>query len=359
MKIQFLFILALLSTQASAQNSARWQLGLYGQSADDTLSSSKIVGFMGRAKLHHEFSDSFEANIVGQANIETGSSSSLFTDEFAPSNGLSLKEGSLKWKIFEPLSLQAGALEQSHHQSPLFVDGGTFPAGMIALDSKFQNWIFHLDSQAAIPTGKKLSSKSVGKEPTPYLFTEKLKFGWSSEEFSLVARGSHFQFRNLTHGIAQDSRFYGNSISGVSSASTFTHRFEGFESGADAGISFHKSIRWNIGGSYLQNTAGPKNANQGIYGFSELIWKSSEFSLRPKIEFYRNEADSSPAFYTSTEFGHNNRIGSGASIGIELPKAGLNIELKARRSDLIQPRTFQKDRFQFFQLSVEIPYASF
>lgn len=332
---------------------------MYGRATDDSLSSSRVVGVAGIFHGHYSLSDSLEAELLAGARLETGSSSSLFTDEFEPNTRLFLREASLNWRMVPKVSLRAGAIHQHHHASPLLVDGGTFPAAMAAFDTSWDQIVLHLDAQGAIPVSRTLSTRATGKEPTPTLLTQKIIFGWEDKTTGLRATGraSHFAFDQLTRGMAKDSRYYGNDVVGVADASRFVYRFEGFELGPDFVVPLAKQWQWAAGASFLRNTQGPRSSNQGLYGYTDLTFKNNSFSLRPRFEWYRNEANSAPAFYSSEEFGHNNRKGVGASVRLALPSA--EIELRARRGQLIEPRTFQRDRFDYLQLTVELPYAGF
>lgn len=351
----------LTTVSALAESKAEWKAAMYGRSTDDSFSSSRTVGFAGLIHAKHEFNEILEAKFLGGAALETGSSSALFTNEFEPRSRLFLQEASLRLKPFSGFSTLLGALEQTHHGSPLLIDGGTFPAALLAFDLPKSSWILHLDGQAAIPTSQSLSTRATGKEKTPLLFTQKLVAGYENTEsgFKALARASHFEFRDLTRGIAQDSRFYGNSITGVASASRFVYQYQGFEVGPDLVVPFGERFLFGLGASFLQNTQGPRRADQGAYAYADLTYKAESFSLKPKFEWYRNEADSAPAFYSSSKFGHNNRKGTGLGLLLALPKAGFEVELNMKRSRLIEPRTFQKDKFDYLELSVEIPYAGF
>ncbi|MGZ7140690.1 hypothetical protein ACXWN7_09620, partial [Streptococcus pyogenes] len=88
--------------------------------------------------------------------LETGSSSSLFTNEFEPKTRIHLQEASLRWRVWQPVKLMAGALDQRHHSSPILISGGTFPAAMISVDPELGDWLVHADAQAAIPTSRTL-----------------------------------------------------------------------------------------------------------------------------------------------------------------------------------------------------------
>lgn len=352
---------ASLSTlSALAETKAQWTAALYGRSTDDRFSSSRTVGLAGVVHFQHDLSEKLQSRFLGGIVLETGSSSALFTSEFEPRSRILLQEASLRWRVINPVSVLAGALDQRHHGSPLLIESGTFPAAMLAVDSRLEHWILHFDSQAAIPTSQSLSTRSTGKENTPLLLTQKAILGWeNSDGLKLLFRGTYFQYRNLTRGVAADSRFYGNTVVGIAQASRFLYQYEGFELGPDLVIPFGSRAKWTAGGSFLQNNKGPRRADQGLYAYTGLRFQTNSFALSPKIEWYRNEADSAPAFYTSEKFGHNNRKGSGVSLKLELPATGLEIDLKMRRSRLIEQRTFQKDRFDYLEISVGIPYADF
>jgi hypothetical protein len=356
-KTFILFFSFLFLSSAFASTKAQWKAGLYGRSTDDKFSSSKTVGAFALAKIDHQISDSLEAFFLGGIALETGSSSALFTNEFEPKSHFLLTEASISWNPWNPLSFRLGALDQSHHNSEILMAGGTFPALMGALNFENESWLMHFDAQGAILTGRTFSTRATGKENTPTLATQKIEAGYSRDGTQFLLRGAHFEFRNLTRGMAQDSRFYGNTISGIANASIFVYNYQGFEAGPEISIPLSKSFALDFGGSRVLNTKGPKGNNVGIHGFSEIRYESKEFSLAPRVEIYKNETDSVPAYFSSSEFGHNNRKGIGAAIKLSLPS--VEIEVRARRSKLIEASTFQKDRFEYLELSVELPYAGF
>lgn len=359
--VSLLFSLLVPPLAHSARTEAQWKAALVGRSTDDTLSSSKTVGVAGIVHVRHFFSDALQARFLGGVLLETGSASALFTNEFEPRSRFLLQEASLRWQPFTPFSLVAGALDQRHHGSPLLVDGGTFPAAMAAFDFVPGNWIIHLDAQAALPTSRSFSTRSTGKDSTPYLLTQKLVVGWEDQAtgFKSLFRANHFTFGGLTHGMAQDSRYYGNTIGGSGASARYLYDYSGFEAGPDFTVAVGGPLSWGLGASYLQNTRGPRKNDEGGYIYTNLNYQGTRFSLKPGFEWYLNEADASPGFFSSAEYGHNNRKGLGASVRLELKDLGLDFELKGRRSRLIEPRAFQKDRFDYLELTVGIPYADF
>lgn len=367
MRIWGFFILFFLAGNALAaptvmgkkKTEMGWSAVLYGRSTDDDLSSARVVGVKGLFHVAQNLSDSWSAVFTGGAAMETGSSSSLFTDEFAPTSRILLGEASLNWHPGSVFGLRAGALPQTEF-SPLLIYNNTFPAGKMELNANPGGpWVLQGNAQGAIPTSQRLATKSTGKEATPFLLTQNAKFGFAGRGFSLIGSVTHFDFRNLTHGMAQDSRYYGNSISGVAAGSAFLYEFEGYEGGLTLAADLGGSLSTKLGAFALRNQRGPIGNNQGGYAFAELKWSAESFSLRPRAEVYREEADAAPAFYTSAEFGHNNRKGMGASLQLELKDPRLSFEVRARESKVIQPATFQRDKFKYIELLVGIPYASF
>lgn len=357
----FTTFLLLAAPAAFAKNVAQWKVGLYGRSTDDSLSNSRTVGVAGIVNLNRDLTPTFQARFLGGVLLETGASSALFTNEFEPRSRLLMQEASLRWNFLPPLSVVGGVLDQRHHGSPLLVDGGSFPAAMIAYDNGPGGFIFHADAQGAIPVSRSFSTRSTGKDTTPLLLTQKMIVGYEDRVlgYKSLLRLNHFQFSGLTHGLAQDSRFYGNSIAGPGPAATFLYRYEGLEGGPDFIFHFRGPLVWTISGSYLQNVKGPRANDEGLYAATSLGYIGTSFAIKPGVQFYRNQADAAPGFFTSPEFGHNNRRGLGASVRLELRNPGVQLEFKARRSRLIQPRAFQRDQFDYYELSLELPYANF
>jgi hypothetical protein len=346
--------------QAAGAASVRWSANLYGRSTDDSLSSSKTVGAAFGLDIEKHLSEDFFTHFRGGLALETGSSSALFTDEFRPDSKLGLSDARLRWKVYGPVSLTVGALDQQHLSSPLLVSSGTFPAALASLRFAPGAWYVEGIGQAAIPSGSGFTTKNTGKEATPLLYSQTALLGWRrNADYFGELRATHFDFRNLTRGMAQDSRFYGNTVTGISTSSSFVYRYEGYELGASGSLPLASKFALVGGGSFVRNSGAPASINTGRYAYAGFSLIGPGFRLRPVGEWYENEEDSAPAFYSSSEFGHNNRRGIGGSLKLFLAKPNIEIELKARKSDLIRPQAFQRNNFRYYLLSIGLPYASF
>ncbi len=353
-------LLALMITgPAVASSSLEWKGSMGGRSVDDSLSQSRTVSLGGSLRGLYSPSPFVRFNAEASAVMETGSSSSLFTEEFRPRTGMSLSEGTVTLLPWNFLHLKAGAVNQRHLESELLVTSGTFPAAMEILKAEGNTWLAGVELQQAIPTGTRLSQKQTGKEDTPRLFTERLVLEWEQpESWLLRGRATHFQFQNLTRGIAQDSRFYGNTVNGIAASSQFVYPYRGFEFGLETEIALG-NIDFRFGGSTLQNTGAPKGQNRGRHAFVEPAVSWTDIEIAPRLEHYRNEADSAPAYYTNAAFGHNNRKGLGAGLRVSFLKAKIDVTARFHKTRLIEPRTFQRDNFKYAEILLETPYAPF
>lgn len=355
-----LVTVALLPQQSVASTIKSWNAALNASSTDDTLSNSKVVGFHLNGLALHDFTTTVRANIKASAVLETGSSTALFTDEFAPNSGVFLRNATMEAALLPEFTLFAGAIEQNHHESPLLISKGTFPGIREQVQLPTNQWLFHLSAQQAIPTSTSLSSKNTGKESTPMAYTEKVAAQFSIPEgFFARARLNHFNFSHLTRGVAQDSRFYGNTVIGSGLGSQFLYAYHGWEYGMDFSHPILNATRASMGVSLLKNLGAPEGINQGQYFYGEIAHEGKRLLIAPRAEFYRNEQDASPAFYSSKEFGHNNRHGYGASIKVSFIESHLDLKARWVTAMLLTPQPFQRDKFQYFELNLETPYAIF
>jgi len=349
--------LLLFALPVEASGLLQWNASLAGRSTDDSFSSTKTVGLAFRLRAKKNLSQALWLKFQGGAILETGSSSTLFTNEFEPKSRLKLEEASFNSR-FSIAQFSLGALR--HSLSPLVLKGGTFPSAYGALLPVWGNLYSKLELQGSIPTSNTLSTRSTGKEPTPALFTTTGAFGWRDKNAQFAGLNlSYFQFNNLTRGIAQDSRFYGNSVTGIGAASRFPYQYAGFVGGPSALLAINNHHLVGAQLDFSQNDKGPRNSSRGLYGKIEYIYRDQDFAIRPQLEWYQNEGDSSPAFFSHEEFGHNNRKGFGGVVRVELKETKLNFELKYRKTNLIEANTFQRNTFTYGEILLEIPYASF
>jgi hypothetical protein len=113
---------------------------------------------------------------------------------------------------------------------------------------------------------------------------------------------TRFSFQNLSSSVAQSSLDFGNSTEGTGTSRRFLYGFEGNNMAGD--FTWHFSKKWQIqfNGQYLFNEKAPDGRNQGH--LAEFGAGHDQLTLR--VGTFRNESDSSPAFYNARSLGHNN-----------------------------------------------------
>lgn len=253
--------------------------------------------------------DSLTVNIKGGFDLEAGSNSSSVIDEYAPQNQFVLKNASLDWNPLYFLSFKAGALNQGRTH-PLLKPNAPF----IGVSEKLEINItdkhsFYIRLQQLIPNNYFLANRIgsiLGDQGTPSYFEETVGTKLTGDLLSLAAEVAHFKYSDLSPTVAYQSQFIGNSISGGGELnSDFLYDFEGYSFYSHAEIHFTSDFGVDLSGRYIYNDKAPDNRNTGYT-------LSAGLKLYDKIIYFgsfENKSDSSPAFYNSSVYGHNNMSG--------------------------------------------------
>lgn len=341
--------------------SLAWSASLGGKFADDSISEAKIAYLTGTFLGEYPFSRFLRSSAEAGLSLETGTTQALFTDEFRPEQTIFLNDARVQWLPFTWINLNAGALNQKHFDSPIFVRGQTFPALLQEITPYNENFLWlKLTAQQAIPTSKTFSNRSFGKEATPSLMTGTIRAAFANPEmFTLILRGTYFQFKNMTRGVAQDSRFYGNTVQGAGVVGArFFYEFQGFETGADFTLPVNTAVSFFAKNSFLHNQKAAQTRNQAHYLESGVRMKFSGFALSPKVGWFRVEDDPTIAFYNSKQLAHNNRKGILGGLKLELAEEQVDIEAIYVKAERLRANPLQADR-TFAEISLTIPFQKF
>ncbi len=341
-----------LKEDRSSSTAIRMSGSIAGTSVQDELRQTRSAGFGINLDIHHSFLDKMlVAHIDGGATLEAGSSQAIFADEYTPSNRFVLNEAALKFIPYSnditTAALEAGAIDQARFDAPGLIGANAFPG---ALESaRFAvggpgNFV-EASAEQAIPVNTSLSTRLGDSIGSPSFFLERAKLGLRpSREFGFEGWASYFSFSNLPHSIAHESRYLGNSVTGLgASGAEYLYGFSGFESGAKLIFGSDKDqIRVSLGGSYVNNLDAPMGANGAILGFARADFNvSSRVALSPRFEAFRNESDASPAYYNSSDILHSNRTGVGLGMGLLLPRDAFELETRWVTAQPIETSPFQ------------------
>lgn len=266
-------------------------------------------------------SDSTYFRAKGGASLSNGYAQSRFGDNVGKS-GFYLDEAILSLRVIDSsvarLYVAAGGLDQGAFDAPLFISRQAFPGVKETLvlgsskDYKFKIW-----AQQTMPTSKNLSTKSVDAEVTPSFLSETVEMTVQpTDSLKADAAITHFAFNNLPSAVSLESVLYGNTVDEIGpNTSRFKYRFDGLMARSGLRVDLTSRFAWTIDGYVVENNAAPegyRHAQLVKTGFK--IGLPGEIDILPTVGSFFVEDDAVPGFYNSSETGHNNRQGFGATL---------------------------------------------
>ncbi len=321
-----------------------WRLGLDGRSYENETDTAQLSIFSAQTKLRYRLAPSLSLRSDVSARLGTGRSQSRF-GEYTPVNGFKVREAIVRWTPIYNLGLEAGALG-NNSKMPNLISKGAFPG--VSQFIRFKSKYFRAKFKAlqAIPTSTTLSTRAIEKEETPYFFTESFEVTVKpAKEFSLTGYVRHFSFVDLPSAVAQDSALQGNTVFEIGpNDSAFRYEFNGWAYGAESKVKLHRRFTL-LGGIFIvTNSEAPEAFNQGQYTFGGARFNFKDVEISTVGDYFFTESDVTPAFYNSSAYGHNNRQGFGAKIGLKFKKLGFNLSMSYVEAQLINPTANQSDQ---------------
>ena len=344
-------VLLLCSIAQAKKYQVKWRYALGALSYDSPSESSQVASSSLRSQLNYKLSPSLKAHTDLSLKLGTGRVQSRFGD-FKPSNSLAINEARLSWNPLSFFSLHSGAINQKHLNAPLLVSSKAFPAIVEELHWKSKVSYARLRLQQAIPSSSTLSTKAVSKENTPSFYTESLILGQRvSSHLTLEGFITHYQFSDLPNTVIEQSSIYGNSIVFIgpnSPQNRFVYGFNGLVYGGHLLSQISSSMEFKLSGYILENRLAPTAYRLGREIASEVTYTKAQKTYSLKASSFFNESDSSPAFYNSSKYGHNNRNGYSLELAVAFNDHGFKIKGGYSHSGLINPSHIQEDQAHYF-----------
>jgi len=338
MQLLLVIVTSILSISVYAKQSAVDKLQLStGLSmgiveADDTR--ARVLGFNLGVRAEDKFNSYTDFFFDISGTFEAGSNQSVGNiAEFKPNQGINLNNAGLLIVPFDFLSLTVGALDQGKFLSPLLITSTAFAA----VEERFDFGNFYLRAQQSIPANNQLTQR-VGTvdDATPYFGMEMLGMQFGKKTFFKLEVG-HFSYKDLSSATANISREMGNSVSGLNEASKYNYGFEGTNSMMQFQHAFDSGLVLSLWGQYLYNNEAPDGRNTG-----ELINLGiGSKQMMIYAEAFRNESDSSPSFYNSKWYGHNNMQGN--SVVMSVNNNSYSMDFKYTKANVIENTLVQSD----------------
>ena len=384
MKVQFRFLLVLVCLLASispakaapdpfVQESTfsnphpgnslhlKVDIGTGGSESTEDYRSSQVFSLFGKASLEYPLGSGFSFQGTLNATLEQGHAQSYLTNEFAPQNSVALSEALLRFDPAPFMTIAAGAKNMSTPEIPNFIFDSTFPA-VVERGSFETQWVrTTLVLQQAIPTSQAMLDQKSDSSAVPFFEQESLSATWiGSDPISATVEASHFSFSGLPSAVAQESRFGGNTVTGLGpTGAQFAYGFNGFTVGARFRLMTEKRVSAELSVEGMKNFQAPDGQNEGYFArLSVPVRLSQDLTFSPQVASFLTESDVVPGAYNSQVFGHGNR--RGFSVGGELSMHGSGLTLLA---EWVQANAFQANPYQgnlgFIQVALRKSYAIF
>lgn len=326
-------------------------LELYGKGIDEDYNRGQRLGTEVEGRLTHQFSPTFTFNGRVRLTAEVGGAQAAFTEDYAPKQELALREAKLDWHPWAPFTLSAGAIHQDDWAGKIFLDDQSFPGLRESVQIPFSDFYLALGAQQLVANTPVVTfGTPVPSEGYPFFFTERVAVGWKVNDAEVEVHGSHFSFESLPSSAAFDSRYYGNTVVGTSNTDAkFVYSYQGFEAGVTGKVFLANWLepKLTVQALYNTNAAGGSSATSYVAALSNKIEVDPTVTITPQVFVFQMGQDASPAIYTSTDWGHNNRRGYGVGLDAELVRDRIEIGAQGVRAPTIVSNPFQADWFFF------------
>ena len=294
---------------------------------------ARVLGYHIGVSLEDAISENAKFFFNSALLLETGANESTGTiAEYEPQEEVNLESAGVHY-TYNIFDVKAGALDQGNHNSPLLISNNAF-AGV---EEKVSfGWLYFKATQS-IPSNNRLAKRLGGVDDgNPFFGMETIgvEFG---DKFKVDANISHFKFADLSQEVAENSKELGNSVEGSGNATRFNYGFEGTNSTVLTLFTFDNGYFVKASGQYLFNEKAPEGRNKGL--LTQVEFGKKKFSLF--VESFENGSDTSPSFYNSKSYGHNNMKGS--SLGFNSELNDISISAKYTTANVMEENVVQEN----------------
>ncbi len=313
----------------------------FAHAVDSTQVESRVVGLYLRLNSTYQLTPTMKFKLDAGALLETGTDRSLWVSEFSPDQQVVLEEASFNWSPFQYFELNLGALNQVGHDLPTLVADNAFAGVRETFKLGLgEGRSLELSSQQALPSNQTLSNRLGSVESgTPKFFLHRVALKLDGDLLALKLYAGLFEFQDLSEGVAQQSRFLGNTVTGISASNArFTYSYKGQFFGGELKWYLSDQMNFKLKGHLLENADAPELRSKARYAEGAFTYQNLTFRLAS----FRLESDATVAFYNSKVFGHNNREGLLAGLGYKAQIA--SFDLTYAKSDIISAGPYQGEQ---------------
>ena len=337
-----------------------WKINLGGFLLQDDLDYTQVIRTKINTKVITQFMDSFFAKAEFELFTSSGSIQKIY-QRIGESNGISQREILLLWKATNWLTIQLGAVNQGFLRSPLLLGEIPFPSLVKNIELfKGEEHSLSLSFQEAIPTtfSDKHSLRVQSLAKTPLLLTGSFFWNYDPKSYYKVAlNSSFFHYNPLPSDIALASKFYGNTV--VHQPSVFKYRYTGFYMGLEPSFQIFPNLGVKLKAHYIHNIRDTaSNHNRGeLYSIQIPFDITENVRITPVFEYFRNQPDSTVAYYNSERYGHSNRTGFVGEVILNLYNRNIEVGFRHLRSSAVREQGSLKTDQIYYLLFLRTNYA--
>lgn len=341
----------LIAEASGGAESLQLSASLYSRFAQETFNTSRIVGTAVGARWQHPVANGLSGLVQAGVQLEAGSGQVFYTDESQPHNLLQLYEASLEWKPWSTASFRAGALNQDWLDVPALLSLQSFPALAEANRFSFAPFYVQVEAEQAVPTANMTTEgPSLQQGRLSSFFIERVSLGFElPDAYGARIDVAHFAFNDLADQAIYQSRFLGNTVSGIGlSHSQFAYAYQGYVWGAEFSAHYLRRVESRLRADFILNPEAPDDRDRGFsLRLQNKITLSHSVTLLPSAALFRLESDATPGYYNCRDWGHSNRtgflVGMEVSLGQDMVLGG-----QATFAQAIRTSPYQSDLSYFF-----------
>ena len=337
-----------------------WKIDLEGFLSKDDLDYTQVIRTKINTKIITQFMDSFFAKAEFELFTSSGSIQKIY-QRIGESNGISQREILLLWKATNWLTIQLGAVNQGFLRSPLLLGDIPFPSLVENIELfKGEQHSLSLSLQEAIPTtfSDKHSLRVQSLAKTPLLLTSSFFWNYDPKSFYKVTLNSTiFHYNPLPSDIALASKFYGNTV--VHQPSIFKYRYTGIYIGLEPSFQIFPKLGVKLKAHYIHNIKNTaSNYNRGeLYSLQIPFDITENIRITPVFEYFRNQPDSSVAYYNSERYGHSNRTGFVGEVILNFYNRNIELGFRHLRSSAFKESGSLKKEQVYYLFFLRTNYA--
>jgi Putative porin len=318
--IAAVFLVSLPCAFAAPADELDLNFGLLAESAQSSTYKTVFAGVTIEPFYRHIFDENFEARLDLVVELLQGSAVGIIPiddlGQNGPRNDLRLREALGEWHSQnKDISLKLGAINQSSLDNPLFANDIAFVGLQESIGLPLFSGTFEFMSEQATTPSSTSLLQSAQEESLPTFWIAQVGYETSQKaqsHFKIFA--AYFDFNDMSTGQAQQSLFFGNTVTGDSTAATFYLPYRGLEGGIMFDYRWNTQWKSTLGLNGIKNTAAPSGSNIGQLVRAGMEYTANEKSILTEVDYFNDQSDTSPALFTDVFLNSKDRQGIAAGV---------------------------------------------